>query len=133
MPVYPVFNTGGGMKKEKKREIISTFLGPDVSFEGNIDFEGTIRLDGHVKGRISTGKGTLIVGEKAVINADIVVDVAIIMGLVNGTIDAREKIEVYPPGRIAGDIQAPVISIDSGVRFNGSCSRAMNQARVPRA
>lgn len=110
------------MKKEKKRDAISTFLGPDVSFEGNIDFEGTIRLDGHVKGRISTGKGTLIVGEKAVINADIVVDVAIIMGLVNGTIDAREKIEVYPPGRITGDIQAPVISIDSGVRFNGSCS-----------
>ena len=110
------------MKKENKRGAISTFLGPDVSFEGNIDFEGTIRLDGHVKGRISTRNGTLIVGEKAVLNADISVDVAIIMGLVNGTVEAREKIEVYPPGQVTGDIQAPVISIDLGATLNGSCS-----------
>jgi len=43
------------------------------------------------------------------------------MGEVNGTIHAKEKIEVYSPGCITGDIQAPVILIESGVIFNGNC------------
>ena len=109
------------MKKEKKKDSISTFIGPGVSIEGTIEFEGTIRLDGHVKGKIYTNSGTVIVGEKAVLDADVIVDSAIIMGEVNGTIDAREKIEVYPPGRVLGDIQAPIISIESGVVINGTC------------
>jgi len=109
------------MKTDKKKDSISTFIGPDVSVEGVIEFEGTIRLDGHIKGKIYTNSGTVIVGEKAVLDADVIVDAAIIMGEVNGTVEAREKIEVYPPGRVLGNIQAPVISIESGVVFNGSC------------
>jgi len=110
------------MKKEKKADSISTFLGLDAHFEGSIDFKGTIRVDGKVTGKISSSKGTLIVGEKAVINADIAVNVAIIMGEVNGTLDANDRIEVYPPGRLGGDIQAPVISIEPGGIFNGTCA-----------
>jgi len=109
------------MKKDKSKDTISTFIGPDVSVEGEIEFQGSIRLDGRIKGRISTDSGTVIVGERAVVSADLLVDAAIVMGEVNGTIDAREKIEVYPPGRIFGDIKAPSISIDSGVVFNGTC------------
>lgn len=112
---------GEMMKKEKTKDTISTFIGPEVSVEGEIEFQGSIRLDGRIKGRISSDSGTVIVGEKAVINADMFVDAAIIMGEVNGTVDARKKIEVYPPGRVFGDIKAPFISIDSGVVFNGTC------------
>ncbi len=109
------------MKKKKNMGSISTFLGPDSSIEGTLEFQGTIRLDGNVKGKIISNGGTVIVGEHAVINAELVVDGAIIMGEVNGTIDAKERIEVYPPGRVIGDIQAPVIAIDTGAVFNGNC------------
>jgi cytoskeletal protein CcmA (bactofilin family) len=44
------------------------------------------------------------------------------MGELNGTIDAKDRIEVYPPGRIGGDIQTPVISIEPGGIFNGTCA-----------
>ena len=107
--------------KKKKNDAISTLIGTDVCIEGSLAFTGTIRLDGKVKGKIFTSSGTIIVGEKAVIQADITVDKAVIMGEVNGSVDAREKIEIYPPGRVVGDIQAPTVSIDSGVVFNGSC------------
>jgi len=109
------------MMRKKKKGVISTFLGPDASIEGNLEFQGTIRLDGKVRGRIFSENGTVIVGESAVIHADITVDSAIIMGTVDGTIEAKEKIEVYPPGRVHGDIYAPLISIDSGATFNGNC------------
>ncbi|MFC1815993.1 polymer-forming cytoskeletal protein [Thermodesulfobacteriota bacterium] len=110
------------MKRDRQKDTISTFLGPGVSIEGTIEFQGTIRVDGNVKGKIYSDGGTVIVGEKAVINANVIVAVAIIRGAVNGTIDASDKIEVYPPGRVEGDIQAPEISIDTGVVFNGNCA-----------
>jgi cytoskeletal protein CcmA (bactofilin family) len=109
------------MKKDRKADLISTFIGADASIDGNIEFKGTIRVDGRVKGRISSNGGTIIVGEKAVVNAEVFVGVAVIMGEVNGSIDAKERIEVFPPGRVGGDIQTPVISIEPGGILNGSC------------
>jgi len=110
------------MRKGKKANTLTTFLGPDSSIEGTIEFQNTIRLDGNVVGKISSNGGTVIIGEKAVINAEIVVGVAIIKGEVNGIIDARERIEIYPPGCVTGDIQAPAILIEAGVIFNGNCA-----------
>ena len=109
------------MRKTKEPEKINTFFGAGTSIEGTIEFNNTVRLDGNVKGKINSKQGTVIIGERAVVNAEIIVDVAIIMGEVNGTIHAKEKIEVYPPGRVVGDIQAPVVLIESGVVFNGNC------------
>ncbi|MBL7179372.1 MAG: polymer-forming cytoskeletal protein [Pseudomonadota bacterium] len=110
------------MRTSKKADSISTYLGSDGSIEGTIEFKNTIRLDGNVKGKIFSDAGTVIIGEKAVVNAEIHVDVAVIMGTFNGTIDARERIEIYPPGHVVGDIQAPTIMMESGVVFNGNCS-----------
>ena len=117
------------MKNEKRLGSISTFLGADSRIEGTIEFQGTIRMDGRVKGRILSNGGTLIVGEKAVIHADIRVDSIIVMGEINGTIDAQKRVEVYPPGRVNGDIEAKVISIEPGGVFTGNCS--MKKKTVP--
>ena len=109
------------MKKEKGSDRISTFIGADASIDGNIEFKGTIRVDGTVKGKISSNSGTVVVGEKAVVNAEVFVNVAVVMGELNGSIEAKERVEVYPPGRVGGDIHAPVISIEPGGVFNGNC------------
>jgi len=116
------------MKKEKKIASISTFLGSDSSIEGTVEFQGTMRLDGRVKGKISSNGGTLIVGEEAVIHADIIAAVIIVMGEVSGTINAAERLEVYPPGRVNGDIQAAVISIEPGGILNGNCTMKVQTA-----
>jgi cytoskeletal protein CcmA (bactofilin family) len=115
------------MLKKKKSDTITTFIGSDANIDGTIEFDGTIRIDGKVTGKIFSKGGTLIIGEKAVIQARIEVDAAIIMGEVNGTIDANDRIEAYPPCRVNGDIQAPVISIEPGVVFNGNCAMKSNK------
>ena len=97
------------MKKDKQKEMISTFLGSEVSVEGNIEFQGTIRVDGSVKGTIHSDDGILIVGEHAVINADIIVDAAVVSGSVNGTIEARAKLELFSPARVVGGIKSPTM------------------------
>ena len=110
------------MKKTKKTDAVGTFLGSDARVEGTLEFNGTIQLDGKVKGKISSNGGTVIIGEKAVINADIIVGVAIIKGEVNGTINASDRITLKPPAKVVGDIQAPEISIEENVIFDGNCA-----------
>ena len=109
------------MKKEKNTDRISTFIGADACIDGTIEFKGTIRVDGQVKGKMVSSGGTVIVGEKAAVDAELQVNVIVVMGEVNGKIKAKERIEVYPPGRVGGDIQSPVVSIEPGGIFNGSC------------
>ncbi|MBW1616820.1 MAG: polymer-forming cytoskeletal protein [Deltaproteobacteria bacterium] len=116
------FNKGSGAGKH---DVITTFLCPDTVIEGIIKFAGTIRLDGRVKGDILSsgdGAGTVIVGETAKIEAELKVESAIVMGAVKGRISAKKKIELYPPGKVDGDMDAPIISIASGAVFNGKCS-----------
>jgi cytoskeletal protein CcmA (bactofilin family) len=105
----------------KKIDAITTFLGHDAIIDGTIEFKGVIRVDGEITGKVQSDDGTIIVGEKAVVNGDITVGNAIITGEVNGNIDAKSRVEIYSPGRVMGDIQAAVISIDPGSFFNGKC------------
>jgi len=112
---------GGNMGKENKHDPIVTFLGHDSIIEGTIEFKGVIRIDGEVTGKIQSDDGTIIVGEKAVIHGDIIAGSVIIIGKVNGNIDAKNGVEINSPGRVMGDIQAALISIDPGAFFNGKC------------
>lgn len=113
------------MKKRTGREAasdsISTFLGSGARIEGVLEFEGTVRLDGKVDGKINGKNGTLIVGEGALIKSDVSVAKAIVMGEIQGGVAASEKIELYPPGKIAGDIEAPIVTIEAGAVLNGQC------------
>ncbi len=97
-----------------------TFLGRGVDFNGVISFEGTVRIDGRLKGEIQT-KGTLIVGEHAVIKGIISAGTLICGGKINGNITATEKVELIKPAIVVGDIHAPAISIEEGVHFHGMC------------
>jgi cytoskeletal protein CcmA (bactofilin family) len=112
-------------KKDKHRSgdgsAISTLLGRDTIFEGTLSFSETIRVDGRIKGKVLSPEGTIIFGEDADIEADIIVARAIIRGKVKGRIEAKQRIEVYSPAQVDGDISAPVIAIDTGVVFNGNC------------
>ena len=106
------------MKKRKNQ--IAAFLGQETEFEGNLSFKGMVRVDGRFKGEINTD-GTLIVGETAVIDSDIHASNIIISGEVRGHIVAGEKIEILSPGKVFGDIEAPSVTVNSGVIFEGNC------------
>ena len=100
---------------------ISTLLGRDTDIEGTLTFKDTIRVDGRIKGKLISTQGTVIIGDNAVIEADVQVGVAIIRGKVRGHVEAGQRIEIYAPAQVDGDICAPTITIDSGVVFNGKC------------
>jgi len=113
-------------KKEKNNpytmsgEESFTFLGKGSQFKGIVTFEGTIRIDGRLEGEIHT-KGTLVVGEHAVIEGDVSADVVISGGRVTGNIVAAEKVQLLATGIVIGTIKTPLLSVEEGVRFSGTC------------
>ena len=103
--------------KNKKQDI--TFLGKGTKFEGKLTFSGTIRIDGHFKGEISSD-GNLIVGEEGVIEADIHISYMIIRGEIHGNIIADQRIDIHAPGKVFGNIQSPTVVMDEGVILEGT-------------
>jgi len=59
---------------------ITTVVGNDMVFKGDILGEGIIRIDGKVEGNISSKQG-IILGEKAAVNGTLESDQIIIFGL----------------------------------------------------
>ncbi|MFC1891030.1 polymer-forming cytoskeletal protein [Thermodesulfobacteriota bacterium] len=105
----------------KNRNEINAFLGKDTEFEGKLTFNGAVRIDGRFRGEIFT-QGTLIVGESAMIESEIHVSHIIVSGEIRGNIRADNRIEIHAPGKVFGNIQAPVVVIEEGVIFEGNCS-----------
>src|ERR1041385_6450983 len=93
----------------------------DRPHEQGFTFDGTLRIDGHVKGALPSGPGTLIVGKRGRCDADASVRVALIKGVVNGDLRASELIEIESEARVTGNIEAPSICIQPGAVFEGNC------------
>jgi cytoskeletal protein CcmA (bactofilin family) len=97
---------------------ISTLLGRGTTFEGKLTFEGTVRIDGRLKGTVFSDD-VLIIGEGATVEADIDIGEIIIQGTLIGNVHAKRGIEVLAPGRVKGDLHTPSLQIEKGVIFEG--------------
>ncbi len=116
-------------RRDGTPEDIIAFLGKGTEFKGVITYHGTIRIDGRVEGEIIT-EGTLVVGESAVINAEISAGTLISGGKIMGNITALEKIHLLPPAVLDGSVKTPTLIIEQGVRFNGNCQMANADAHT---
>jgi cytoskeletal protein CcmA (bactofilin family) len=99
---------------------INTLLGRGSEFEGKLTFEGTVRIDGKLSGEVFSDD-VLVVGEGAVVQAEVDVGEIIVQGTVIGNVRARRGVEIHAPGRVKGDITTPTLQIDKGVVFEGRC------------
>ncbi|MBW1815640.1 MAG: polymer-forming cytoskeletal protein [Deltaproteobacteria bacterium] len=112
---------------KKDRDQINAFLGRKTEFEGKLIFDGTVRIDGRFRGEI-VSEGTLVVGETATLECDIRCAHIVISGEVRGNIDSQERIEIRSPGKVFGNIQAPVVVMGEGVVFDGYCRMRPDKA-----
>src|SRR4051794_2739552 len=100
---------------------VNAYLGKGSRVAGKLNFEGTVRVDGQVEGEISC-QDTLIIGESALVNAQISGSTIVIKGKVTGDITARQRVEIRAPGKLFGNVTTPSLIIQEGVIFEGHCS-----------
>jgi len=107
----------------KTSEPVLGFLDKGTNVTGELEFAGTLRIDGNFHGSISSGD-MLIIGEHAVVHADIKVGEIEIHGQIFGRVEATRRLEVSPSGRIRGDLCTPVLLVNAGAVLDGRIEMA---------
>jgi len=116
------------MKRSKDKvsqpvETIDTLIGSGSILQGDLEFTGGLRVDGHIKGHISaqdTNKGTLVLSESGVVEGDINVPHIIINGTVNGNVVSSGHVELQASAKVTGDIHYKAVEMELGAILNGS-------------
>lgn len=107
---------------------IIAFVGEEVTFKGTIRYQGTVRVDGRLEGEIYTD-GNLIIGQKAVITAKIHAGTIMCQGQLTGDVEAKHLVRLLSPAIFEGTITSPLLSVDEGVLFNGTCHMPQKNER----
>ena len=106
------------MKLWRKTEQISGFLDQGTNITGELQFSNTLRIDGNFHGSITSGD-TLIIGEHAVVHADIKVGEIEIHGQVFGNVEVQRRAEISSTGRLRGDLQTSILIVQAGAVLDG--------------
>ena len=104
---------------KKNPEAVETILGEGAVFEGNISCEGSMKVEGILKGNVKADH-TLVVGPNGSVTGDINAGGVIIFGEVNGKIDAR-SLEIKSTGRITGEILIETLITEAGGVMRAKC------------
>jgi cytoskeletal protein CcmA (bactofilin family) len=116
----------------KQSDQVSGFLDKGTNVTGELEFAGTLRIDGNFQGSISTADN-LIIGEHAVVHADIKVGEIEIHGNFFGTIEAKNRVVIFPSGRVRGDIHTPTLCVSAGAKLDGGMRMADDRIEEPAA
>ncbi len=115
------------MKSRGDGATLNGFLDKGSHLKGELSFEETFRIDGKFEGRIPSGS-ELILGDSAEVDAEINVERLSVNGALKGTARASERIEIHPRARVTADLQTPVLRIEEGAFFQGSCDMTSEPA-----
>lgn len=118
------------MARDIKEGRLSGFVGSGTVLTGETNFQSMLRVDGHLTGSVSSEEGTLIIGSTGRVDANIDVSTAVVNGIVNGDIIASEKLELGRTAKVAGNVQAPRLTIEDGAVFEGNCSMLKAQEKI---
>ena len=96
-------------------------IGQGSIIKGDIITEGDLRIDGTLKGSIST-KGRLVLGESGIVEGEVICQNALIAGRLKAKIQVHELLSLKATANLVGDIITNKLAIEPGANFTGSCS-----------
>lgn len=119
------------MQSTKKQPVLGRTLDSVIRFtssigEGSVftgSFSGgeNIVVRGEVRGE-SDVQGAVVIAESGLWTGKLIADIVVVAGKVHGDIMAREKIEVLNGAHIQGNLESPVIAMETGAIHEGHLS-----------
>ena len=93
-------------------------LDAQLTVRGDIETDGTLRVDGRLDGSIRRAD-IVVIGNGATVVGDISAREVIVGGSVQGNVKASVRIELQPTAVVTGDIDAGAIMIQEGCVVQG--------------
>ncbi|MFA7281393.1 MAG: polymer-forming cytoskeletal protein [Sterolibacterium sp.] len=102
---------------------IDSLIGAGTKVAGDVTFEGGLRVDGEIKGNVTSNSSeqhsTLVVSEHARIEGEVRVSHLVINGTVIGPLFSSEMLELQAHARVTGDVQYNTIEMHLGAVVQG--------------
>ncbi len=98
--------------------ILNGFLDKGARIEGTLSFDDMFRIDGILKGNVVSDH-ELVIGEGGTVEGEIRVGRLSVSGIVRGTIQASERIEVHSGSHIYADLHSPILVVEEGAVIQG--------------
>jgi len=104
--------------KVQPSERVTSVLGPEIVWKGNLSGSGGLRIEGAYEGEIDL-RGMLVIGATGRVTCPHIRSSAVIIaGAVRGDITA-EKVEIRSTGRVWGDVVTAAFSTEEGAFLRG--------------
>jgi cytoskeletal protein CcmA (bactofilin family) len=112
-------------------ETVISIIGPGMTVVGDCQTDGTIRVEGSVKGSVKAGKA-VVVGKDGLVEGDIVTQDAVVSGTVKGTLLAESRLELQATCHVEGEVRARRMQLEEGAILNGTVDMGGNpKATLP--
>ena len=95
-------------------------IGKSVKVIGQIFTKEDLYVDGDVEGTIESQENKVTVGPNGRVQASIRAREVVILGQVQGNVEASDKVDIRKDAKLVGDITTSRISIEDGALFKGS-------------
>jgi cytoskeletal protein CcmA (bactofilin family) len=95
--------------------------GTGAQIEGKFQIAESIEIQCEITGELAVG-GTLLIGERGRVSADVSTVNAVIVGNYTGNLKASGSVEIASTGRVAGTVESNELVIAKGAVFTGSVS-----------
>lgn len=108
-------------------------LGPNVAITGDVAFEGSMRIEGKIIGKIMA-QGRLTIARGAQVLGEVTAAEAVIDGMVQGNINATDRVELRSTAQVVGDIHSQRFVVQDGAKLLGQHeidSESLNIPGVP--
>lgn len=110
----------GKKTMEQVNAKISSIIGADMIVEGNIKGTDAIRIEGTLKGDVSS-EGTVIISATGKIVGNVTGSNIMVAGTIEGDLFSGGRTEVAATGRIIGNISTKSLIVDENAVFQGKC------------
>lgn len=98
----------------------SATIGKAVVVKGQIVSREDLYIDGEVEGTVECNDHRLTVGPNGKVKAGMKAREIIVLGAIQGNVEAADKIDIRKDARLVGDIKTARIVIEDGAYFKGS-------------
>lgn len=98
-----------------------TTVGVNVALSGTLKDQNDINIFGLIDGEVISEK-TVMVGKTAQVKGPVKGQIVSIAGVVRGSIDATERLELLDSAKVFGSISTKDLVIHSGAAFVGKCT-----------
>ena len=111
-----------------KKDQYFTQISPSTQINGEVTVENDIRIGGKITGKLKTS-GDLVLESTGIVEGDLDVQSATIVGRVVGNIICKERLILESKSQVQGDILTKELVVIEGSRFEGNCKMGLKTTK----